>query len=169
MAIKDFKFLRNDRGLKNKDTASFSTFRDVYAPIRQKTEMIRSKFDETTITRNCDLEDLTDISAIANSLVTLFSTRKGGRPLVPTFGLDLREYIAEPLNEDVIYVLREDITREIEDFEPRVKVKNLDISKTEDDNELRLDLECLFPELPGTTKNIFISLKNTGEVFTGIS
>lgn len=146
-----------------------STFRDVYAPIQQKTEKIIRKFESGETSRNSDILELIDIPAITNSLVTLFCTRKGARPLVPRMGLDLREYIGERLNEDMIFILKDDIMDEIEEYEPRVKVMDLKIDSDPDDNTLTLTLKCAFPELPGALKDIFISLKNTGEVFTGIS
>lgn len=169
MAIKDFRFLRNDRGLKKDEPSSITTFRDVSAPIQQKTETIVRKFYMDEETRNSDIVELVDIPAITNALVTLFCTRKGARPLVPRMGLDLREYIGERLDEDMVYIMKDDIMDEIEEYEPRVKVLDLKIKSDPDDNSLELTLKCAFPELPGTLKNIFITLKNTGEVFTGIS
>lgn len=169
MAIKDFTFLRNTRGLKRQDADSVATYRDVDLPMRQ------SFGDNNPLAETYsgqakmgDIASLTDLPAITNALVTIFSTRKGGRPLVPKLGLDLRQYIGQPITEDVKYLIDEDIRREIRDYEPRVTVVDLEVTSENDDNQLNLKLKCAFPNLPGRLKDIFITLKNTGEVFTGI-
>lgn len=170
MAIKDFRFLRNDRGLKKDNYTSLATYKDVYAPVHQKLDDTQEKASaKSEKKRNNDIAELIDIPAILNAFVTLFVTRKGSRPLVPRMGLDLRKYIGEPINDDVKYLMEEDIRFEISEYEPRVEVLNVKIDSNEDDNEILLTLKCGFPNLPGQIKNVFVTLKNNGDVFTGIS
>ena len=169
MAIKDFRFLRNTYGLKRANPDSAATYRDVDLPMRQAFgDNNPDPVGYVGQAKMGDIASLDDLPSVTNALVTLFSTRKGGRPLVPKMGLDLRQYIGEPMTEDVKYLLSEDIRTEIREYEPRVVVVDLNLSSNEDDNELTLDLRCSFPRLPGQLKDIFITLKNTGEVFTGI-
>ena len=170
MAIKDFRFLRNDRGLKKENYTSVVTYTDVYAPVHQKIDPTTDLPTGATLNKkNNDIAELVDIPAILNAFVTLFVTRKNARPLVPRMGLDLREYIGEPINDDVKYLMEEDIRYEISEYEPRVEVLHIDIQSNEDDNEILLTLKCGFPNLPGQIKDVFVTLKNNGDVFTGIS
>lgn len=169
MAIKDFRFLRNTYGLKRANPDSAATYRDIDLPMRQAFgDNDPDAMRYTGQAKMGDVASLDDLPSVTNALVTLFSTRKGGRPLVPRMGLDLRRYIGETITEDTKYLLSEDIRTEIREYEPRVKVVDLNVSSDEDNNELTLDLRCAFPNLPGQLKDIFITLKSNGEVFTGI-
>lgn len=155
--------------MKRGNEDSVATYRDVLLPIAQAFgDNNPAPPRYTGQAKMGDISSLDDIPAITNALVTLFSTKKGGRPLVPKMGLDLRMYIGQPITDDVKYLMEEDIRKEIGEYEPRVVVVDLSVQSDEDNNEVTLDLRCAFPKLPGSLKNIFITLKNTGEVFTGI-
>ena len=168
MAIRNFKFLRNSTGIKKKDEKSLATFKDVALPLSISTVTSFSKSGFKTEEReHQDIDQLTDIPAIVNSFTTLLMTRKGGRPLVPRMGLDLREYIGEPIDEDTKIFIQEDITEQIRTYEPRVSVEGVEIEGDPDDNSLTIELRCGFPNLQGQYKNILLTVKGDGSVLTG--
>lgn len=168
MAIKNFKFLQNRSGVKAVDEKSATTFRDVSMPLKVETTTTFSKGGFTTESReHQDIQQLTDIPAIINAFTTLLMTRKGGRPLVPRMGLDLREYIGEPIDDDIKVFIEEDIREQIKQYEPRVVVQNVIIESDVDDNSLKIEMRCGFPNLQGQYKDILITVKGDGSVFTG--
>lgn len=168
MAIRNFSFLRNSTGVKKKDERSKATFRDVALPLSVSTVTTFSKSGFKTEEReHQDLDQLTDIPAIVNAFTTLLMTRKGGRPLVPRMGLDLREYIGEPLEDEIKLFIEEDIVEQIQTYEPRVSVEHIEIEGDPDDNSLHIEMRCGFPNLQGQYKDILITVKGDGSVFTG--
>lgn len=168
MAIRNFSFLRNSTGVKRQDEKSKTTFRDVAVPFKVSTVTSFSKGGfKTEKKEHQDIDQLTDIPAIVNAFTTLLMTRKGGRPLVPRMGLDLRQYVGEPIDDDIKIFIQEDIIDQIRSFEPRVAVENVNVTSDEDDNSILIDMRCGFPNLQGQYKNILITVKGDGSVFTG--
>ena len=168
MAIKNFSFLRNKHGLKRSDGESKETYKDISMPLKVVEKRLLDKATETKPRKTVDdFESLVDLPSIISALVTMFTTRKGGRPLVPRYGIDLREYLGRPMNPDLEYIIKEDIITEIQDYETRVQVLDVSISSTEDENEMTVKMKCGFPNMVGSTKDIFVTLKGNGEVMTG--
>ena len=63
-----------------------------------------------------------DEEAIRNSIVNIFTTMPGQRFLIPTFGINLKQYLFEPVNKQTGQRIGETILKGIEDWEPRVTV-----------------------------------------------
>lgn len=150
------------------DGESKETYRDISMPLKVVETRLLDKATTSKPRKTVDdFESLVDLPSIINALVTMFTTRKGGRPLVPRYGIDLREYIGRPMNPDVEYIIKEDIITEIQEYEPRIQVLDVSVSSTEDENEMTIKMKCGFPNMVGSTKNIFVTLKGNGEVMTG--
>jgi len=101
-----------------------------------------SRYDATTnrvINKN-DLAVDYDEHAIKNSLKNLFNTRPGQRFLFPLYGLDLYQFLFEPITGFNAEMIKEKIVMTIKDFEPRVKVLNCSVVPNEDDNEYNITL-----------------------------
>lgn len=64
-----------------------------------------------------------DIRAIKNSIVNIFTTSPGEKILNPAFGLDLRDYLFEPVSETVANQIKSDITTGLIVQEPRIRFK----------------------------------------------
>jgi phage baseplate assembly protein W len=86
-----------------------------------------------------------DESAIRNSLKNLFNTRPGQRFLFPKYGLDLYQYLFEPISENIGRSIGDRIVRAVELYEPRVKVKNCYVKCLMDDNQYDITLIVEFP------------------------
>ena len=148
MAAKTFNFLKQKVGLQVNDPKSAITYIDIKMPYQ--------------ISEESDITPLTDEAAIVNSVATMFSTRKLGRPLVPTYGLDLREYIGEPIDDDIKYFIRDDIIKTIEAWEPRIKVQKVEITSDEDNNEINIIMIVWFPTLRSSYTKIGLSINQNG-------
>lgn len=109
-----------------------------------------------------DLHTSVDEGAIMNSLKNIFTTNPGEKILDPTFGLNLTQWLFEPLNEFTAQEIGEAIIEGIETFEPRVNIKNVSVDMNVDRNEYRLELVLTIPSLNIIDKTYGAILKQPG-------
>ena len=83
----------------------------------------------------------TTAAATKNNLINFFLTNPGERPLNPSFGAGLREFIFEQINTDNLDFLEERISSDLEIFFPNVVIGNLEILKQEDTNTIIVELK----------------------------
>ena len=79
-----------------------------------------------------DIEVLEDELAIRNSIVNLFTVRKGEVYLNPEYGLPLYKYIAEPLTVSTAELIGNELYTAIKKWEPRVEVKDIYVLPNEE-------------------------------------
>ena len=79
--------------------------------------------------------------AIKNNLINFFLTNPGERPLNPSFGAGLRNFIFEQIVDDNLDFLKEEIQSGLNNFFPNINVINLDILKNEDTNEISVSMD----------------------------
>ena len=102
-------------------------------------------------------------SAVRNSILNLFNTVPGQNLLNPEYGLNLLQYIFEPVSETNGRQIGNEIIDGLTKYEPRIIVKNIDIQVNEDEQTYYITLSIEIPILnsqirvPGTlTKTGFI-------------
>tara|TARA_B100000989_G_C19532936_1_gene471225 strand:- start:13963 stop:14370 length:408 start_codon:yes stop_codon:yes gene_type:complete len=78
--------------------------------------------------------------AIKSNLINYFLTNEGERPLNPTFGGGLRNFIFEQITTDNLDFLEERIQSDLGDFFPNIIVGNLEILRQEDLNTITVSL-----------------------------
>ena len=86
-----------------------------------------------------------DESAILNSLKNLINTRPGQRFLFPLYGLDLNQYLFEAVTEDNGQIIGERIVASIDNFEPRVKLRQCNVISMPDDNQYDITIVVDIP------------------------
>lgn len=110
---------------------------------------IQKDYQYNTVTeQKIDKNDLLvsfDEQAVANSLRNLFTTIPGQRFLFPLYGLDLRRYLFEPINEITARTIGEAITRAITTFEPRVNLEACNVVGYPDSNQYEIQLILELP------------------------
>jgi phage baseplate assembly protein W len=109
-----------------------------------------------------DLAVIYDIEAIKNSIETAFLTAPGDKILNPTYGLDLRQYIFEPIDDFTTDIIKDDIETKLPIMEPRVTVENVEVIGDEDDNTYYINLQINVPSLGVTGLSIKSKLNSTG-------
>ena len=82
----------------------------------------------------------TTAAAIKNNLINYFLTNPGERPLNPTFGGGLRDFIFEQITIDNLDFLEERISSELGNFFTNILINNLEILKQEDTNTITISL-----------------------------
>jgi len=87
---------------------------------------------------------LTDIELVKMDILNHIFTRRGERVMMPNFGSIIPDIVFEPLDEETIYLIREDIEL-IVNYDPRVSLVNIYASPDYDNGsvELRVTLDFL--------------------------
>lgn len=101
-----------------------------------------------------------DSQLIKNDLLQLLLTVPGDRVNRPTYGTPLRSFVFEQNTSGDLEVLRSDILRSIEQFEPRVNVLQLNIVE-HDTNDIRIFLVVALRNDPKTTLTIDRFIQST--------
>jgi phage baseplate assembly protein W len=94
-----------------------------------------------------DVAALFDIEAVKNSIVTAFLTSPGDKILSPTYGMDLRQFLFEPIDDFLIDIITGLIMDDLPIMEPRVEVTNVEVVGVPDDNSIFITLQINVPTL----------------------
>ena len=103
-----------------------------------------------------------DIDALKNSLLNLFSTSPGDKILSPEFGIDLREYIFEPITRERAFDLQRKVFTGITRFEPRLLVDSVVVMPNFDAMEYSISINYSVPTLNITNARLFSVLNKNG-------
>jgi phage baseplate assembly protein W len=94
-----------------------------------------------------DIQALYDLEAIKNSIVNCFLTAPGQKILSPLFGIDLRQFLFEGIDDFTSDIIQETIERKLPRMEPRIKVSNVTVIADEDANQYNITLKIDVPSL----------------------
>jgi len=101
-------------------------------------------FKEQEVT---DLKPIYDANAVITSIKNILTTSPGEKLLNPNFGLDLRDYLFEPITETRAFFLGNDLYNGLSDQEPRIVIDALDVVAVPDDNTYEILLKISIPSL----------------------
>jgi phage baseplate assembly protein W len=79
--------------------------------------------------------------SIKNNLINFFLTNPGERPLNPSFGGGLRDFIFEQITSNNLDGLEDIISFKLNRFFPNVSIDNLEILQQTDNNNITVDLK----------------------------
>ena len=88
------------------------------------------------------------VKSVMQNIRVILTTQKGTDVHRPEFGSDVWQFIDQPLTAITIGKINAEITDAIERFEPRVKVKNVSLTKT----------------FAGIKVSIEVQLRDSGEI-----
>lgn len=77
--------------------------------------------------------------SIKYNLINFFLTNPGERPLNPTFGGGIRNFIFEQIYNDNIEFLLEDISLKVRNYFPNIQIEDLNVSRNENNNEISIN------------------------------
>jgi phage baseplate assembly protein W len=109
-----------------------------------------------------DIAAIYDVEAVKNSIVTAFLTAPGDKILNPTYGVDLRQYIFEPIDDFTIDIIKGDIEAKLPLSEPRIELINVDVYGDEDENTIYINLQINIPSLGVTGLSLKSELNSSG-------
>jgi phage baseplate assembly protein W len=111
-----------------------------------------------------DVQVLYDIEAVKNSVATALLTSPGDKILSPTYGVDLRRYIFEPIDDFISDIIKDDIETKLPKSEPRIKINNVEVMGDEDNNTYWINLQIDVPSLDVYGLSIKSQLNSTGYI-----
>lgn len=113
-----------------------------------------------------DIKASFDKQAIYNSLRNLFTTKPGERFLFPKYGLDLTEYLFQPISAVVSDLIGNKIVAAVKLYEPRVELEKCVVTSDPENNRYLIDVIVFIP-LFNTTDviNSVLDVKSESFVF----
>lgn len=87
-----------------------------------------------------------DIELVKLDILNHLFTRIGSRVMMPNFGSIIPDLLFEPLDDETIELLEDDITRVI-NFDPRVALLDLRVFPDYDNNSVEVHVKLDFVEL----------------------
>ena len=112
-----------------------------------------------------DLKPLYDMASVINSVKNILITSPGEKILNPTFGLDLRDYLFEPVSDSRAFFIGRDILRGLVLQEPRIDIDRINIEVNEDEQEYTISLDISVPSLNAFNITLRGVLNMDGYVF----
>lgn len=109
-----------------------------------------------------DVQATFDENAIRNSITNIFLTAPGEKILSPEFGLDLRQYLFEPITEFNAFAIEDDIKNRLPEMEPRVQVDRVKVIPLSDSNEYNILMQINIPSLNVYGLSLRSTLNNNG-------
>ena len=103
-----------------------------------------------------DINDMEGIEAIKNSLTNIFKTIPLSRRMLPTFASGLFHLLFEPIDDTTAKSIGRVLLDNIEEWETRIQVKNLNVYPNEDDNRYDITLSFIVINEGSSEENIHI-------------
>ena len=95
-------------------------------------------------------------------MYNLFLTAPGDKILNPEFGLDLRQFVFEPVTANRAFLLQRILYDGIERFEPRVSLQSVVVIPNTDDMEYQITITYSIPTLNVSDARLFGRLNKNG-------
>lgn len=111
-----------------------------------------------------ELQALYDLESVKNSIRTAFLTAPGDKILNPTYGVDLREFLFEPVSDFTTDIIKEKIEVQLPIMEPRITIDDVEVIGDEDNNQYDIYLKINIPSLDIYGVQLKSTLNNTGYV-----
>lgn len=121
----------------------------VYADLRMDLKLEHTDQQELEVSNEKkDVSISYDLAALRNSIINIFTTSPGEKILNPEFGLDLRDFVFEPVNDFTTERIKERIRQGLKKQEPRIEFeKEPIVIPNEDANEYTIEIVISSPSL----------------------
>ncbi len=89
---------------------------------------------------------LRDVELVKLDLLNHIFTKRGERPMMPNFGTIIPELVFEPLTNELVDLITEEIVRVI-DFDPRVELLDIEAQPNFDTSTVVVSAQTFYVEL----------------------
>tara|TARA_R110001606_G_scaffold193884_1_gene341578 strand:+ start:863 stop:1348 length:486 start_codon:yes stop_codon:yes gene_type:complete len=111
-----------------------------------------------------DLSEIQDSESVINSIKNILTTTPGQKLLNPTFGLDFRSYLFEPVNTTTSFFLGQFIYGNLGIQEPRIELGAVIIEGNPDENQYDVEISFSIPKLNIYNLSLTATLNKDGYV-----
>ena len=91
-------------------------------------------------TKSSDIRKSIDLASLKNSINNILTTRKMERRMLPEFGASLEQLLFEPVDMETAQKIGEIMLQELEFWEPRIYVENIQVIADEDNSRFNINL-----------------------------
>lgn len=138
----------------DKSLESGFLYKDIKLDLAEKFSYNKALVKDDTVG---DVQAIFNLESVKNSILNCFLTSPGQKILSPEYGIDLRRYLFESVNNDTAYFINRDITSNLPRFEPRITVSRVRVIPDPDNQEYNIELTIDVPSL-----NAYgVTIKNT--------
>jgi len=109
-----------------------------------------------------DVAALYDEEAVKNSVANAFLTAPGQKILSPAYGMDIRRFLFEPIDDFIMEIMKDDIRIGLPIMEPRITISELKVTGDPDTNTYYISMMINVPSLNITGLSIKSELNSTG-------
>ena len=102
-----------------------------------------------------DLKVLHDIDSIKNGIANIFRWHPGERILNPEFGMNLEQFLYEPITDSTASAIKEYLQTMLIKWEPRISIRSITVEPFPDDNLYKVQLEWFVNTVPGSSTELF--------------
>jgi len=118
----------------------------VYTDIRMDLQLDRTFSDQSAKTLQItDIRVDNNEGAIKNAITSILTTSPGEKILNPLFGCNFGDLLFLPVTEQRARLVGETILNAVTRFEPRVSVKNINVTPLFDDSQYIIDFTLVIP------------------------
>lgn len=137
-----------------KDRSQKYVYADLHLDFKLQSSLSNNYLSDTG-TQLKDVNIDYDVRAIETSIRNIFNTKPGEKILNPAFGLDLSQYLFEPISEETAREIGNAVLEQLPLYEPRVILNSIDIVAKENNNEYIVTMSITVPEL----NNLYTDIK----------
>ncbi len=109
-----------------------------------------------------DIQSSDNLDAILNSFISIITTSPGEKILNPTFGINFGDLLFLPVSEPRAQVIGENMLVNVNKFEPRIRVINLEVIADEQQQEYIINFEYTIPRFNNQSFSIKGALNKSG-------
>lgn len=141
--------LKNFERIARTYTEQKYVYKDLAFDMKENT-LVSSGF--TKPVNGTDIMASFDLAAIKNSLQNLFNTIPGQRFLFPEYGLDLYQFLFQPITLSNAELIGDIILQRIQIYEPRINVQRINVVAVPDQNTYEITIIIEIPIIQLTTQ-----------------
>lgn len=102
----------------------------------------------TTLYKDFDSKEINseviDRAAIEQAIETILMTKRGSMPGKPEFGCGLHYFLFEMLDHITVEALQSEVTRALNLYEPRIRLKSVDVYEQPEFNRIVLGINYYY-------------------------
>tara|TARA_B100000073_G_scaffold333093_1_gene324215 strand:- start:1412 stop:1882 length:471 start_codon:yes stop_codon:yes gene_type:complete len=111
----------------------------------------------------------TTVDSIKNNIRLLLQTNTGERVFQPTLGMNLRQLLFEPLDENLTIQMENNIVDTFERWLPFVELKNIEIERRDELSQVNINIQFNIKRAPNSLESVQVTFDGVGAGTTTIT
>ena len=111
----------------------------------------------------------TTVDSIKNNIRLLLQTNTGERVFQPALGMNLRQLLFEPLDENLTIQMENNIVDTFERWLPFVELKNIKIERRDELNQVNINIDFNIKRAPNSLESVQVTFDGVGAGTTTIT